>query len=168
MIEEKKTEETKEVEKNKWWRPYWTYKYSVEELYKEAMLYFDYCDRELVENAYWKKVWKPKTLTWLAKWLWVAKDYISEKLKDESFSEMIKYIRWVVENDIEEKAMLWVYNPTIASKNLSANFDWKEKSEIKTDWEWEQAKKEMYNTLKWKIDWMWKDEINNVLQDLLK
>jgi hypothetical protein len=64
--------------------------------------------------------------------------------------------------------MLWVYNPTIASKNLSANFDWKEKSEVRTDWEWEQAKKEMYNTLKWKIDWMWKDEINNVLQDLLK
>jgi hypothetical protein len=50
---------------------------------------------------------------------------------------MIKYIRWVVENDIEEKAMLWVYNPTIASKNLSANFDWKEKSEVDNKISWE-------------------------------
>jgi hypothetical protein len=120
-------------EKNKVWRPFGSYKYTPEELYKEAMAYFDYCDNELVENAYWKKVWKPKTLTWLAKWLWVAKDYISEQLKREDFSEMIKYIRWVVENDIEEKAMLWVYNPTIASKNLSANFDWKDKSEVKQE-----------------------------------
>lgn len=133
MIEEKKEEETTK-EKNLWWRPFWTYKYSPEEILDEAMKYFKHCDDTKVMNWYWKEVWKPKTLTWLAKWLWVAKDYISEKLKDESYSEMIKYIRSVVENDIEEKAMLWVYNSTIASKNLSANFNWVDKSEVKSDW----------------------------------
>ena len=129
MIEEKKEEETQK-EKNLWWRPFWTSYFSPDELFEEAMKYFQHCDDTKVMNWYWKEVWKPKTLTWLAKWLWVAKDYISEKLKDESYSEMIKYIRSVVENDIEEKAMLWVYNSTIASKNLSANFNWVDKSQV--------------------------------------
>lgn len=124
-------------EVKKWGRPFGTYKYTPEELLEEAMKYFEHCDEEKVENAYWKMVWKPKTLTWLAKWLWVAKDYISEKLKDEKYSEMIKYIRNQVENDIEEKAMLWVYNPTIAAKNLSANFNWKDKSEVDSNISWE-------------------------------
>ena len=117
-------------EVKKAWRPFWTYKYTPEEILAESMKYFEYCDSQKVVNWYGKEVWKPKTLTWLAKWLWVAKDYISEKLKDPNYSEMIKYIRNEVENDIEEKAMLWVYNSTIASKNLSANFDWKDKSEV--------------------------------------
>jgi len=43
---------------------------------------------------------------------------------------MIQYIRNEIENDIEINAMLWFYNPTIASKNLSANFNWVEKSEV--------------------------------------
>jgi len=111
-------------------RPFWTYKYTPEEILKDSMEYFAYCEKTKVINGYWKEIQKPKTLTWLASWLWVAKDYISEKLKDPNYSEMIKYIRNQVEQDIEEWAMIWAYNATIASKNLSANFDWKDKSEV--------------------------------------
>ena len=124
------------------WRPFWSYKYTPEEILEESMKYFKYCEETKVLNSYGKYVSKPKTLTWLAKWLWVAKDYISEKAKDENYSEMIKYIRNEVENDIEEWAMIWIYNPTIASKNLSANFNWKDKSEVDNNIKWDL-------TIKW-------------------
>lgn len=140
-------ENQKKVDK-KLWRPFWSYKYTPEELLKEAMEYFDYCDKNTILNWYWKEVWKPKTLTWLAKWLWVAKDYISEKLKEENYSEMIKYIRNQVENDIEEKAMLWIYNSAIASKNLSANFDWKDKSEVDNNIKWTISLTDLFNKTK--------------------
>lgn len=117
-------------EKNKWGRPFGTSYYSPEELYEEAMKYFKYCDETLIENSYGKKVKTPKTISWLAKWLWVSKNYLSNKAKEEGYLGMMEYIRWVVENDIELNAMLWFYNPTIASKNLSANFNWKDKSEV--------------------------------------
>jgi hypothetical protein len=119
-----------EVKKN--WRPFWSYKYTPEELLKEAMEYFAYCDKTKMLNWYGKEVWKPKTLTWLAKWLWVDKSYISDKLNNDSYSGMIKYIRNQVENDIEEKAMLWVYNPTVANKNLRANFGRRDRIETES------------------------------------
>lgn len=121
-------------EKNKWWRPL---KYTPEELQDKANEYFKYCEATLVETSYWKKIPLPKTLSWLCKWLKVSKDYISEKIKDEQFSEITKLIKIEVENDIELNAMLWFLNPTIANRNLSANFDWKDKSEIDTNISWE-------------------------------
>ena len=133
-MEEKKKNNSPNQSENVGGRPQ---KYTPDELYQKSQEYFKHCNDTIVETSYWKKINIPKTLSWLCLWLKVSKDYISEKLKDESFSEMIKYIRWVVENDIEEKAMLWVYNPTIASKNLSANFDWKEKSEVDNKISWE-------------------------------
>jgi len=107
-------------------RPYWTYDFSSDELLKEAKEYFTYCDNNTIENLYWKKIQIPKTITWLAKWLGKGKNYINEKANNPDYQGMIHYIRSVIENDIEEKAMLWIYNPTIASKNLSANFNWRE------------------------------------------
>lgn len=117
-------------------RPFWTYKYTPKEMLDESMEYFKMCEWTKVINWYGKEIQKPKTLTWLASWLWVDKWYISEKLKDSNYSEMIKYIRNQVENDIEEWAMIWAYNATVSVKNLSANFDWKDKSELdqKTEW----------------------------------
>jgi len=128
-------EEKKEdiIEKDKGWRPE---KYSPEELEIKAKEYFKHCNETILETSYWKKIPKPKTLSWLCLWLWVSKDYISEKVKSERFSELIKIIRLEVENDIEISAMLWYINTTIASKNLSANFDWKEKSEVDNNINW--------------------------------
>ncbi len=124
------------MNKSLWGRPL---KYTADELQAKADEYFNYCNTNQVETSYGKKISKPKTLSWLCMWLWVSKDYISEKLKDEGFSEMIKNIRMEVENDIEEKAMLWFYNQTIASKNLSANFDWKDKTETDTKLTWDMS-----------------------------
>ena len=124
-------------EKNKWGRPFGSSYFSVEELYNEAKGYFKYCEDKIIENSYWKKIPTPKTMSWLLKWLWVSKNYLLEKAKDESYLWMIQYIRNEIENDIEINAMLWFYNPTIAAKNLSANFDWKEKSEVKQENTWE-------------------------------
>lgn len=112
-----------------WWRPL---KYEPEELYNEAKEYFDFCDNE--DNRYDKwiagKVRKPKTLSWLCLWLWVAKDYISEKVKDEKFSETIKLIRLQVENDIEEWTLQWVYHATSWIFNLKNNFDRNDKTQV--------------------------------------
>lgn len=121
-------------EKNKWWRPL---KYTPEELYEKAQEYFKHCNETILETSFWKKITKPKTLSWLCLWLKVSKDYISEKIKSEEFSEITKIIKLEVENDLELSAMLWFINPTIASKNLSANFDWKEKTEVKQENSWE-------------------------------
>lgn len=135
--EEISQEKTEEKEVNKWWRPFWSSYFTPDELYEEAMKYFKYCDVTEVENLYWKKLKTPKTISWLAKWLWVSKNYLSNKAKEEGYLGMMEYIRWIVENDIEEKALIWLYNPTIASKNLSANFDWKDKSEVDQNISWE-------------------------------
>lgn len=126
------------MEEKKNWRPYWSYKYSPEELLRESIEYFTNCDNTKVINGYWKEITKPKTMTWLALWLWVAKDYVIEKIKDPTYSEMIKYIRGNIENDLEEWAMTGKYNPAIVAKNLWANFWWVDKQEIdqKTEHSW--------------------------------
>lgn len=147
---EKKKNNSPNQTDNKWWRPFWTSYYSPEELYEEAMKYFKYCDDTLIENSYGKKVKTPKTISGLGKWLWVSKNYISSKAKEDGYSGMIEYIRWIVENDIELNAMLWFYNPTIASKNLSANFDWRDKTEVENKISWE-LKTEMSENQLWLI-----------------
>lgn len=119
-------------------RPFWTYKYTPEELLKEAKEYFAYCDNpdNAIKNQYNAVIRKPKSIAWLASWLWVAKSYLSNKSKEPDYSEMIEYIRQEIENDIAEWAMVWLYNSTIAVKNLSANFDWKDKSEVDQNNTW--------------------------------
>lgn len=120
---------SEESEKNLWWRPE---KYSPEELIDKAQKYFDKLDDKANYIDKWI-AWKfprPKTLSWLCLWLWVAKDYLSEKVKDERFSEAVKRIRLVVENNIEEWILLWIYNANSWMFNLKNNFDWKDKSEV--------------------------------------
>jgi len=125
-------------EKNKWWRPE---KYSPEELLQEAQNYFENCEKTIIsfDKTNLKTITKPKTLSWLCLWLKVSKDYISEKAKDERFSETIKQIRLEVENNIEEWILQWSYNPTSWIFNLKNNFDWKDKSEVD-------------NTIKWNLE----------------
>lgn len=45
---------------------------------------------------------------------------------------------------------------------------WRITNKLDLWWEWEEAKKEFYDTLKTKVKEMWKDEINEVLQNILK
>jgi hypothetical protein len=66
----------------------------------------------------------------LCLYLWVSKDYISEKAKDPLFSEAIKRIRLVVENNIEEWILTNIYNPTSGIFNLKNNFQRTDKQEI--------------------------------------
>lgn len=98
---------------------------------EESNRYFKYCDTSIIDKWIAGKISKPKTLSWLCLWLWVSKDYISEKAKDETYSETIKEIRMNVENCIEEWILTWLYNPTSGIFNLKNNFDWKDK--IETD-----------------------------------
>jgi len=107
-------------------------KYTPETLLKKSIEYFDTLSDEKNFIDKWKD-WKhprPKTLSGLCLYLWVSKDYISEKAKDELFSETIKRIRLVVENNIEEWILLNIYNPTSGIFNLKNNFDWKDKLEV--------------------------------------
>lgn len=120
--------------KNKWWRPNL---YTPLELETKANEYFSLCDSTKIKRWINWIFTKPKTLSWLCIYLNVSKDYISEKLKQKKFSETIKRIRLEVENDIEEKALLWIYSPTASSFNLKNNFSWTEKSEQRlVDEEW--------------------------------
>lgn len=107
--------------KNLWWRPE---KYTPQSMIKKAKEYFAFCDDKKNRLDKWiaGKVRKPKTLTGLCLWLWVSKDYISEKAKDTRFSETIKEIRTVVENDIEEWILQWWYHATSWIFNLKNNF----------------------------------------------
>ena len=127
--EKKKKNNSPNQTDNVGWRPQ---KYTSEELYEKAKEYFNKCDDTIIsfDKATLKTITKPKTLSWLCLWLWVAKDYISEKAKDESFSETIKLIRLEVENNIEEWILQWSYNATSWIFNLKNNFDWKDKTEV--------------------------------------
>jgi hypothetical protein len=132
MIEKKKKKinpNNPNQTENQWGRPL---KYTPEELYEKAQEYFQKCDETIIsfDKVNLKTITKPKTLSWLCLWLKVSKDYISEKAKSKEFSETIKEIRLVVENNIEEWILQWSYNPTSWIFNLKNNFDWKDKSEV--------------------------------------
>lgn len=110
-------------------------KYTPETLLKKSIEYFDILSNpdNYIDKGKDGKHPRPKTLSWLCLHLWVSKDYISEKAKDDEFSETIKRIRLVVENNIEEWILLNIYNPTSGIFNLKNNFDWKDKTEVDTN-----------------------------------
>lgn len=110
-------------------RPFWTYEYTPEELLVEAQAYFTHCEKEFIENAQGKLITHPKTLSWLRKWLRVGINYINQKVKEKSYSWIIQTIYDEVEEDVQLKASLGFTNPTIAVRNLSANFNWRDKTE---------------------------------------
>lgn len=94
------TKEVKTKTKNLWWRPE---KYTPEAIQKKAKEYFAFCEdkKNRLDKGIAGKVPKPKTLTGLCLYLWVSKDYISEKAKDIRFSETIERVRkkvWVICN----------------------------------------------------------------------
>ena len=96
------------------WRPL---KYTSTEMRKKSENYFDFCEETN----------KPKTLSWLCLYLWVYKDFISEKIKDTNFSETISYIRLVTENDIEEWILTKKYHHRAWEFNLKNNYWWKDR-----------------------------------------
>ena len=112
---------------SKWWRPEL---YTPEELWNEANKYFKHCMEEIIDRGSNGKTHKPLTVSWLNLWLWVSKNYLSEKAKHEGFLGTVEYIRSFIENDVEEKALIWVYSPSASSFNLKNNFWWREKQEV--------------------------------------
>ena len=111
-------------------RPIGLYEYTPEELLKESKLYFEHCDKEFVENSQGKLISYPKTMSWLRKWLRIGKNLVSAMRSQEGFSGIIWQIYDEIEEDVQLKASLWFTNPQIAVRNLSANFDWRDKSEV--------------------------------------
>ena len=107
--------------------------YTPEELFEKAQEFFEICDATIIDKGIAWKIKRPKTFSWLNLFLWVGKNYLSEKKKEEDFSGTVEYIRNTIENDVEEKALMGVYSPWASSFNLKNNFNWKEKSEVKTD-----------------------------------
>lgn len=158
-------EEKKEI--NLWWRPYWTWKYTPEELKEKFEEYVKLNEEDLVENLYWKMVKAPLLLTGFAIWLWVGKNYISEKENVESFKGVIKYIKSVIENDVARMWIMWVYNPTLTSKFLAANCWWVEKREIENTWESDREKAKLYKDMQSKVKKLSWEEVSWLLQDML-
>lgn len=123
-------------DKNKWWRPYNTREYSVEELIEEFDGFRNHCNDAKIKNQYWQNIPKPLWVAWFCSWLGKGKNYINQLAQDESYKGAILYMKTCMEEQIWDLAMAWVYNPTIASKNLSANFDWKDKTEVDQNVKW--------------------------------
>jgi hypothetical protein len=109
-----------------------TYK-TAEELFEAAEEFFALCDATIINKGIAWKISRPKTLSWLNLALWVGKNYLQQLKEKKDFSGTVDYIRNVIENDVEEKALTWLYSPSASSFNLKNNFNWIEKSEIKTD-----------------------------------
>ena len=114
-------------------------KYTPKSLIKKSLEYFDYLNdpKNYIDKWMSWKIPRPKTLSWLCMYLWVNKDYISEKQKDPKFSETIKSIRLVVENNIEEWILLNIYNSTSWIFNLKNNFGWVDKNETDLNVKWD-------------------------------
>ena len=129
----KKVSKKKEVKQKPEWyvfgRPQ---KYTPKSLYEKSQEYFAKCDDKAnrLDKWMWGKVPLQKTLSGLCLHLKVSKDYISEKAKDDNFSEAIKEIRLNVENDLEIRTLQWVYNATSGIFNLKNNFWWVDKHEV--------------------------------------
>lgn len=98
-------------------------KYTPDELANQFEDYLDHC----------AELGKPLTLLGFCNFIGVYKDYISEKMKSEDFSETIKRIRTTCEAYIEESMLLEKVNVTAAIMSLKANFGWKDKVEHSTD-----------------------------------
>ena len=114
-------------------------KYTPDSLLLKSQEYFNFIDNKdnRMDRGISGKVPIPKTLSWLCLYLEVSKDYISEKLKDINFSETIKRIRLVVENNIEQWILMNIYNPTSGIFNLKNNFNRTDKQELEhtgKDW----------------------------------
>lgn len=107
-------------------------KYTPESILQKALEYFNSLNdpKNFIDKGIQGKHPRPKTLSGLCLFLGVSKDYISEKAKDPLFSEAIKRIRLVVENNIEEWILLNLYNPASGIFNLKNNFQWTDKQEI--------------------------------------
>ena len=114
-------------QKNLWWRPE---DYSPEELLDKANKYFEMCEDTVIKRWINWIIKKPKTISWFNLYIKVNKNYLSKKWKDDRFSGTVEYIRTSIENDVEEKALTWVYSPSASQFNLKNNFWWKDKIEV--------------------------------------
>lgn len=112
--------------------------YTPEQILERAEEYFAHLDNpdNYMDKGIGWKIPYPKTLSGLCLWLWVSKDYISEKAKDSRFAESIKRIRLEVEQNIEEGILMWAYNATAWIFNLKNNFGWVDKQEIDQKHSW--------------------------------
>lgn len=116
--------------KNLWWRPP---KYKTpKKLWEKFIEYVEKCENTIISRWINWIYTKPLTISGFCIFAWVSRDYLSEKEKLEEFSDTVRAIRQVIENDVEEKSLLWVYSPTISSFNLKYNFGWKDKIENET------------------------------------
>ena len=140
------------TKKNNRWRPK---KYTAMEFAEKFVEYLSFCKETIINRWIAWITTKPLTISWFCLFAWVSREYLSEKSKNPEFSDTIKEIRMMIENDVEEKALLWIYSPTASSFNLKNNFGWKEKNEtelignIVLEWEDEKIyKKILKNNLK--------------------
>lgn len=161
---------------NLWWRPL-KFK-TVEELQTKINEYFNSCfelqwkdeiarDNEWnkLEDKHWKWIYKPKkikvmvkipTITGLAVALNTSRrtliDY--EDMKNQSeykeeFSHAIKGAKDFIESLVEEWALMNTLNPTSAIFNLKNNFDWKEKTEVDNNLNWNINIWTILNEIQW-------------------
>lgn len=127
-------------------------KYTPSQLRDKFYEYLAFCKKTTINRWIAGITNKPLTITWFCLFAWVNKDFLSEKSKDPIFSGTVKEIRTTIENDVEEKALLWVYSPTASSFNLKHNFGWQDKNYTELSWNIEV--KEILSSIKnkWMIE----------------
>ena len=73
---------------------------------------------------------KPYTVSGLCVHLDVTRETLSQYEKKKEFSDTIKKAKTMIENWIEENALLNKLNSVVAIFNLKNNFGWKDKQEL--------------------------------------
>lgn len=122
----------KNYKKNNVWKPPL---YTPKELKAKADEYFKYCQSVIINRWINWKIHKPFTISWFNLFAWISKNYLSEVAKKDEYLGTVEYIRNFIENDVEEKALIWVYSPSASSFNLKNNFGWSEKTETTLSWD---------------------------------
>ncbi len=102
-----------------------------EELWNKSMEYFEYCLSKKIDRGIQGKIHKPFTISGLNLWLEVGKNYLREKLKDKEYEGTVSTILNIIENDTEDKGLIWVYWSSMVAFNLWHNFWWSSKHEVK-------------------------------------
>lgn len=93
---------------------------SKEEMQKIIDAYFSLCD----------KLERPYTMSGLANALNMSRQSLINYSKDEEFFDTIKKARAVVEQQLEENALMGKANSTFTIFNLKNNYGWRDSVEI--------------------------------------
>jgi predicted CopG family antitoxin len=100
-----------------------------EKLLDKFYKYVDKCETTSIILPNGNITTKPITVTGFCKYAKVYRELLNEYKKKDNFSDTIKEIYNVIENDVEDGILTGKYNAVAGIFNLKNNHNWKDKHE---------------------------------------